>query len=295
MALLSLNPNFAGQSGVNPRLVRMISTDDYDAITAENYLLNASNLGSPLMPTDFIFASYGADSTIHGIFYPVIDAGSITLAPYVGEGNVQLPVLVNHIAIFKDTNGLIGDDSAMAINGGNFQAGLSGTAGYLASFPATAAKGSLRLTAVANSGDTVTTISNAAMGQASVVSIPDPAAATANFLVAPAALVNNNLLKASGTAGLSIDSGIAASAVQLSANIKANISATWGGGSTTNAFTISGITTSSIPAGISIATSSNNVSITSAKILSADTLTVQFSADPGAGTSVYYVIFVAPQ
>jgi len=60
---------------------------------------------------------------------------------------------------------------------------LSGTAGTLASFPGTASKGSLVVAAVANTGNTLTTISNAAMGQATVVSIPDPGAATANFLL----------------------------------------------------------------------------------------------------------------
>jgi len=62
-------------------------------------------------------------------------------------------------------------------------AGASGSAGTVDSYSATSSKGYLRLAAVANDGDTATTISNAAMGQASVVSIPDPGAATANFLL----------------------------------------------------------------------------------------------------------------
>lgn len=88
-------------------------------------------------------------------------------------------VIVNHIACFTDVEGTVNDDASTAINGGNIQAGLSGTAGYVASFPSAASKGSLRMTAVANTGDTVTTISNAAMGQASTIIIPDPGVATA--------------------------------------------------------------------------------------------------------------------
>jgi hypothetical protein len=65
-------------------------------------------------------------------------------------------------------------------------AGQSGTAGIVKSYPATAAKGYLALAGVANDGDTATTISNAAMGQASVISIPDPGAATANFVLTSA-------------------------------------------------------------------------------------------------------------
>jgi hypothetical protein len=123
--------------------------------------------------------------------------------------------IVNHIATYVDTAGTIGEDATTAINGGNIQAGLSGTAGTIASFPATASKGSLILAGVANTDNTNTTISNVAMGQASVISIPDPAGATADFVIAPAALVSGNLVQASGTAGLIQDAGIPAANIQL--------------------------------------------------------------------------------
>ena len=67
-----------------------------------------------------------------------------------------------------------------------FTAGASGTAGTFISYPTTASKGTLILAAVDNDGATNVTISNAAMGQASVVSIPDPGAATADFVLATA-------------------------------------------------------------------------------------------------------------
>lgn len=92
-------------------------------------------------------------------------------------------VVVNHIAKFVDTDGTVDDTAGAAINAGNIQAGLSGTAGTLISFPATGSKGSLIMAAVANTGDTTVTISNAAHGQASVYSIPDCGASTANFIV----------------------------------------------------------------------------------------------------------------
>lgn len=92
--------------------------------------------------------------------------------------------LVNHIATYTDTEGTIGEDAATAINGGNIQAGLSGTAGNLASFPAAAANGKLVLAAVGNAGNfTVTLSSKSTQGQASVITVPDPGAATANFLL----------------------------------------------------------------------------------------------------------------
>jgi len=51
----------------------------------------------------------------------------------------------------------------------------------------TTQKGEFVFKAVDNDGDTVTTLSNAAMGQATVISIPDPGAATANILLTDAA------------------------------------------------------------------------------------------------------------
>lgn len=198
--------------------------------------------------------------------------------PISGEANVITPVIANHFAVFTNTTGSIGDDAATAINGGNIQAGLSGTAGTLASFPATASKGSLKLTAVDNTGNTITTISNAVMGQATTVSIPDPAAATANFVIAPVALVNNNLVKASGTAGLVADAGF---------SIKAQTTEIYAGGGTSNAFTATGLTASSIVTA-SILTSTNAVSITKVTP-GTNTLTVEFSADPGTGTTVNYI------
>jgi hypothetical protein len=61
--------------------------------------------------------------------------------------------------------------------------GASGTVGSLKVFPATAARGSLRLLAATDTGNKITTISNSVMAQDSVISIPDPGAATANFLL----------------------------------------------------------------------------------------------------------------
>lgn len=184
-------------------------------------------------------------------------------------------VLANRIACFADVSGTVNDDAATAINAGNLQAGLSGTAGYLASFPSTAERGSLRLAAIANSGDTLTTISNASMGQASVISIPDPVAATANFVVAPAALVSGNMVKASGTAGLLIDAGF---------QFKGATTAAYAGGGTSNAFTATGLTSAWIVTA-SILTSTNAVSIVKV-VPGTNTLTITFSGDPGANTTV---------
>lgn len=92
-------------------------------------------------------------------------------------------VRVGYIAHFVDTAGTIDDTAGAVINEGNIQAGQSGSAGTLISFPATAANGSLIISALNAGGAFNTTIRNSVMGQSSVISIPDPGAATANFLL----------------------------------------------------------------------------------------------------------------
>lgn len=92
-------------------------------------------------------------------------------------------VQVGYIAHFVDTAGTIDDTAGAVINAGNIQAGLSGTAGTLISFPATAANGSLIISALNAGGAFNTTLRNSVMGQSSVISFPDPGAATANVLL----------------------------------------------------------------------------------------------------------------
>jgi len=217
MGIVNATFGLLGQDGVQPRRVQLVTTDNLATITKAGYLTEQGINPSFIYPTDIFdtIYNYNVNTTV-GTYIellPTIFNGVITLN--AASSTIVIPTIANHIATYINTEGGLSEDPATAISGGNIQAGLSGTAGYLASFPATASRGSLRLTAVANTGNTVTVISNAAMGQASTISIPDPAGATADFVLAPAALVNNNLIKASGTVGLIVDAGIAASAVML--------------------------------------------------------------------------------
>jgi hypothetical protein len=207
-------------NGNYPQFKFAVFGDNLATITAAGYLNSSSiQAGIPLSNADVIMALYSFNQqTVAGTFgiFTVniaTSTGQITLSEWTGTSGVLLPTIANHLATYTNTTGTLGEDAATAINGGNIQAGLSGTAGTIASYPATAARGSLILAAVANTGNTATTISNVAMGQASVISIPDPVAATADFLLAPAALVNNNLIKANGTTGLVADAGIVATNV----------------------------------------------------------------------------------
>jgi hypothetical protein len=176
-----------GMVGVLPNPKFMVVGDNLAAVTTAGYLNQVSLESNPIAATDVIQCLYSfsqaTQTGTYGVFAVTISNGVITLTLEGAAGQVTLPTIANHIATYTNVLGGLSEDAATAINGGNLQAGLSGTAGTLASFPATAGKGSLKVVAVANTGNTATTISNAAMGQASVISIPDPAAATANFLL----------------------------------------------------------------------------------------------------------------
>lgn len=276
-------------NGNYPQFKFAVFGDNLSTVTTAGYL-NASSIeaGIPLSNADIIMALYSFNPNTttgsFGIFTVSIatSTGQITLTAWGNPGDVVLPTTANYLAHFTNTSGTLSSAADNVTNPGNIAAGLSGTAGTLASFPSTASKGSLVLAAVANTGNTVTTISNAAMGQASVVSIPDPGAATADFVVAPSALVSGNLVKASGTAGLVVDAGAA---------IHAGTTGTYAGGSTSNAFTITGMASTWVVTASNL-TATNSVSITKV-VPSTNTLTITWSADPGAGTTVNWIALTA--
>jgi hypothetical protein len=298
-------------NGNYPQIKFAVFTDSLSTVTTAGYLNSSSiEAGMPLSNGDVIMALYAFSqqtfSGTFGIFTVNIatSTGQITLTSWSNPGDAVLPTTANYLAHFTNATGTISSAPANVINPGNVQAGLSGTAGTLTSFPATASKGSLVVAAVANTGNTVTTISNVAMGQATVLSIPDPAAATADFVVAPSALVNGNLVKASGTAGLVVDAAIAATAVMLNNAVNTMtgsgqiILAKANGTEAANAVTASGnagvITTSSLTTagGSSYAITWTNTKITATSVFSFciqggtnSTQNITFTCVPGSGTA----------
>ena len=208
----------------------------------------------------------------YDVFLASISNGIITLSLDTSAGNVLLPVvsgdfavfngtsgqikdagysasnaaktkvvmangatIINHIGTFTDTSGTLGEDAATAINGGNIQAGLSGTAGNLISFPATAANGSLIISAINAGGAFNTTISNSVMGQSTVYSIPDVGAAT-GFIVANA---SQGLMK-SVTAAVVAGGAAAQTVTDTFCTTTSTVIANWN--TTTNAVQIEKVT-----------------------------------------------------
>lgn len=107
MAILQITTDFPGQVGVFPRLVRVLSDDDYATVTAAGYLNSAAGMGVTILPTDFIFASY---SDGFGSFNPTISGSNITLVPTPDNGGFTGSAVVGHFATFSTTEGQINDD-----------------------------------------------------------------------------------------------------------------------------------------------------------------------------------------
>jgi len=288
MPILNVQISQAGLAGVYPRVVYINTNDTQSEVLETGYLNQAVANGFSFTNFDMACVSTAPSESSVAVstgWYNISNVGTNwSLVPTVNPGTVVLPTKIGHIATYSDVNGTLTEDATLAINGGNIQAGLSGTAGTFRSYPSAASKGYLQITGVANTGNTATTISNAAMGQQSTISIPDPGAATANLLIAATntPFVSGNFPKASGTTGLMVDSGAA---------IRSGVTSSYAGGGTSNAFTVTGMTSAWIVTAVNL-TSTNSVAITKV-VPSANTLTITWSADPGAATTVNWIATTA--
>lgn len=165
------------------------------------FVFGGSVVGAPVTVGDFaIFQS--TSGNLEDLGYSPSNASKAKVAM------ANAAVTANHIAVFTDTAGTIDDDAATAINLGNIQAGASGTAGSLFAYPASASNGHIGLVAVGNAGNFASTISPvSSLGQASVYTIPDPGASTANFVLdaGTAAAISVNNLKYGATPVAQVD------------------------------------------------------------------------------------------
>ncbi len=114
--------------------------------------------------------------------------------------------------VVVDANKDIGD--FRNLDATNVDLGLSGTAGSLDIFPATAASGKIAITAANSAGDTTTTITNASQAGARTYTIPD-AGASASFVMTEGAATINGI-KTLDNNGLKIEDSDATHGVTIS-------------------------------------------------------------------------------
>ncbi len=186
MAILSIQTTQTGETGVLPSYATILTSDPEATILTTGYLNHAVQNGTSFQyPCIAKVATKETSTSDYKVgWYQVSRVGvNTSLVPAGNPGDVVLPTIANHLATYTNTTGGLSEDAATAINGGNIQAGLSGTAGYLATFPATAARGSLRLVGANSVGNTVTQITNASMAAARTFTIPDGGQAASSFLI----------------------------------------------------------------------------------------------------------------
>lgn len=276
MTITALARNFNG----DPNMVTMVTTSSAADITTAGFwnlpatVADVDRLQNGVFqwsPTDFV-SIYTSD----GFGTYVYDFTNAAFAmDNAGGATVITPTQANYLAKFVDTNGTLGMSTGTLLS----KATIITDPGFgFTSQPPFPGTGSLSLYAM-DAGNFNIFINNDVVAQVTSVSIPDPLANQGKFLVGTGAnpFVNKHLLIANGTHGVVIDSG---------AQLLSGTTAAYGGGGTSNAFTVTGLVAAAVGACV-IKSSTNNVSVTKA-VAGTNSLTVTFSADPGANTTLTY-------
>ena len=186
MPILNVQTSVTGLSGTVPSFIYLNTNDTATEVQTTGYLNNLKNEGYNVGPNQMALvqtSDVGVD-----IFKVTVSGGNTTLVPIFTQGGVETPVNVDHIAVYTNTGGTISDDAPTAINAGNIQAGLDGTAGELISYPAGLNSGNLIISAGNNLGNYSTVITNVSMAEAVTIEIPDPGQGTSTFILANASI-----------------------------------------------------------------------------------------------------------
>lgn len=191
MTILNVHIEQVGLVGVTPNIIFIDTNNTIAEVVATGFLNSLPPQGYAIAESMMALVTTRVTPSSKSIqvgWFEIAKSGDDWSLESTGSpGSVTLPTIANHIATFTNTTGNLSEDPATAISGGNIQAGLSGTAGYLASFPATAARGSMRFVAANSVGDTVTTITNASMAAARTYTIPDGGQSASSFLLTDSA------------------------------------------------------------------------------------------------------------
>jgi len=83
MGIISITTDVAGQIQVNPRRIKLVTTNDLATITAAGYLNSANLQGYQIYPTDFVDCVYNYNSVTNSgtniVLIPTFSNGIITL------------------------------------------------------------------------------------------------------------------------------------------------------------------------------------------------------------------------
>jgi hypothetical protein len=166
--------------------IEQLKAGEYVAVGAGS--VNAGNFYTLVEPLPqhigvdaFVF---NADPSAGGVSFSG-GASTANALPVFSDtsGNIKAATTTVTLGQALNITGALTASGAIASTAGNITSGSSGDAGTFISFPATAGNGTLILQAVNAGGAFNTTIASGTIGQSSVITIPDPGAATANFML----------------------------------------------------------------------------------------------------------------
>lgn len=166
--------------------LEQLKAGEYVAVGAGS--VNAGNfytLVEPLPQTIGIDAMvFNADPSAGGVAFSGA-ASTANALPVFSDtaGNIKAATTTVTLGQALSITGALTASGAISSTAGPITSGSSGDAGSFISFPATAANGTFIFEALNAGGAFNTTLRNSTMGQSSVLSFPDPGAATANVLL----------------------------------------------------------------------------------------------------------------
>jgi hypothetical protein len=275
MPILGITTSVTGLVGVAPRIVYIQTNDTQATVATAGYLNHSVTEGFVFQPSDLAIVQTTqtglAKDSVSNWYQVVFAAPNWSLVPDVNPGSVLLPVTVGHIATFSNVAGQVGDLATPAVHLADIQAGANGIAGSFTSFSATPNRGFLNLHATANGGAFNAVITNAALGQTTTFTVPDPGIAATNFL-----LTNSGGTQTIATGSLALTLG---SFQTLAGNITA--------GSSGHAGTLTSFPGTAANGSLIIAAVNNvgNFTTTVSSVTALGQSTVVTIPDPGAATA----------
>lgn len=197
-----------GLADASPKLLYIDTDDTLSEVTATGYLNQAKAIYGNIFSNKQMAVVYTTDQG-SVIFKVVIsaDGTDATLESSAEAGLITLPTVTNQMVYATNTTGgLAALGITRIFNAGGIDAGLSGTAGTLRSYAATASRGYFEIAATANTGNTAFVLTNAAQAAARTITIPDGGQTASSVL-----LTNNATVQTIATGGLAVALGALAS------------------------------------------------------------------------------------
>ncbi len=203
MSIVQITTDTTGQLNVNPRRVKIITTDNLATITTAGYLSPKKLQGFAIYPSDVFDIIYSWNVNTHTGTYEVftctISAGVITLVQWTNAGDVLLPVVSGDFAVFNGTTGQIKD---------------SGSAPSAAAQPfVVMSPGSLTTNHIAQLADANGTLKDGGVLGTAAAKAASNGAQSTLASTAGSGFTIGHLLTAGDTVGSITDSGIVATAV----------------------------------------------------------------------------------